>query len=110
METLDKACTRWGMTINGAKMKTMRIGVNEGDDQPAINLKGDTLEDVEAFSYLGSEVGKTAGVDGEVGTPLCWIDIVNRDLANIDNWKQLVKDRSQWHRAIRQLCSPPNPT
>ena len=51
-------------------MKTMRIGVNEGDDQPAIPLTGDTLEDVEAVSYLGSEVGKTAGVDGEVGTRL----------------------------------------
>ena len=58
------------MTINGAKTKTMRIGVNEGDDQPAITLKGDTLEDVKAFSYLGSEVGKNAGVDGEVGTRL----------------------------------------
>ena len=58
------------MTINGAKTKTMRVGVNEGDDQPAITLKRDTLEDVEAFSYLGNEVGKTAGVDGEVGTRL----------------------------------------
>ena len=56
VDTLGKACTRWGMTINGAKTKTMRIGVNEGDDQPAITLKGgDTLVDVEAFSYLGSE-------------------------------------------------------
>ncbi len=230
------------MTINGAKTKTMRIGVNEGDDQPAITLKRDTLEDVEAFSYLGSGVGKTAGVDGEVGTrlkkaattyqmwrrkvfrsksftkktkvhvfrvmvmcvllygaetwavtrqelkrlhafhmkclrdiigvtlwdqkrnedilaetgempvedqlklkqlrwfghlqrlpdhrpqrqvlkcrpqgkrrkpggtPLRWIDIVNRDLANIANWKQLVKDRTQWRLAIHQLCSPPTPT
>ena len=44
--------------------------MNEGDDQPAITLKGDTLEDVEAFSYPGSELGKTAGVDGEVGTRL----------------------------------------
>ena len=70
--------------------------MNEGDDQPAITLKRDTLEDVEAFFYLGSEVGKTAGMDGEVGTPLHWIDIVNRDLDNIANWKELVKDRVQW--------------
>ena len=65
---------------------------------------------MEAFSYLGSEVGKTTGVDREVGTPLSLIEIVNRDLANIANWKQLVKDRIQWRLAIHQLCSLPNPT
>ena len=69
VDTLDKACTRWGMSINGAKTKTMRIGVDD-DDQPAITLKGNTLEIVETFSYLGSEVGQTARVDGEVRTRL----------------------------------------
>ena len=67
VDTLDKACTQWGMTINGAKTKTMRIG-GDDDDQPAITLKGNTLETVEPFSYLGSEVGQTARVDGEKGT------------------------------------------
>ena len=43
------------------------------------------------------------------GTPLRWIDILNRDLANIANWKQLAKDRIQWRLAIHQLCSSPNP-
>ena len=38
-----------GMFINGTKTKTMRIGVDDGD-QPATTLKGNTLETVEAFS------------------------------------------------------------
>ena len=44
------------------------------------------------------------------GTPLHRTDIVNGDLANIANWKQLVKDRVQWRLAIHQLCLAPNPT
>ena len=68
VDTLAKACTRWGMSINGAKTKTMRSEVDD-DDPPAITLfEGNTLETVETFSYLGSEVGQTARVDGEVGT------------------------------------------
>ena len=57
---------RWGMIINGAKTRTMSFRAETGDDQTAITLKGTTLEAVEAFSYLGSEVGQTARVDGDV--------------------------------------------
>lgn len=56
VDTLDKACTRWGTIINGAKTKTMRIGVDD-DNQPAITLKDNTLQTVEVSSYLESEVG-----------------------------------------------------
>ena len=48
VDTLDKACTRRGMSINGAKTKTMRIEVDD-DDQPVITLKGNALETVEAL-------------------------------------------------------------
>ena len=64
-DTLDRACMKWGMTINGAKTKTMSIGE---EAETSITLKGTTLEAVEAFSYLGSEVGQTARVDGDVRT------------------------------------------
>ena len=54
------------MTINGEKTKTMSIRAATDDDQTAITLKGTTMKAVEAFSYLGSEVGQTARVDGDV--------------------------------------------
>ena len=38
----------------------------ERECRPAVTPKGNTLETVEAFSYLGSEVRQTARVDGEV--------------------------------------------
>lgn len=66
VDTLDKACTRWGTIINGVKTKTMRIGVDD-DNQPAITLKDNTLQTVEVSSYLESEVGQTTGVDGGGG-------------------------------------------
>ena len=61
VDTLDKAGTQCGMSINFTKTKTMRIGEVIDDDQPATCLKLNIL----AFSYLGSEVGQTARVDGE---------------------------------------------
>ena len=56
VDTLDKACTWWGTTNNGAKTKTMRIGVDD-DNQPAITLMDNTLQTVEVSSYLESELG-----------------------------------------------------
>ena len=70
VDTLDRACMWWGMTINGTKTKTMSIGAETDDDQPAITLRQNMLEAVEAFSYLESEVGWTARVDGDVRTRL----------------------------------------
>ena len=39
-------------------------------DQPTITLRGNALEAVEEFFYLGSKVGQTARVDGEMSTRL----------------------------------------
>ena len=58
------------MNINGTKAKIMSIKAGTDDDQPAITLRGNALEAVERFCYLGSEVGQTARVDGEVSTQL----------------------------------------
>ena len=55
LDALDRACTRWGMRISEDKTKMLSIGEPSGD-HPAITLKGQALEEVDSFSYLGSEV------------------------------------------------------
>ena len=62
--TLDKACDLWGMCINSEKTKILTVG--ETEDEPPLKLKGQTLGEVESFSYLGSEVGQTTKVEREV--------------------------------------------
>ena len=65
LDVLDRACTRWGIRISGEKTKVLSIGEPTGD-HPAITLKGQTLEEVDSFSFLGSEVQQTARVDRDV--------------------------------------------
>ena len=62
--TLDKACDRWDMRINGEKTKILTVGTTE--DQSPLRLRGQMLEEVESFSYLGCEVGQTTKVEREV--------------------------------------------
>ncbi len=61
VSALDRACTRWGMTINATKTKTMTVG-KEDENEVTITLRGNPFEAVESFSYLGSEVGGNAKV------------------------------------------------
>ena len=65
VKALDRACTQWGTTINAAKTRTMTFN-KEDEDQPRIILKGSSLEAVRSFSYLGSQVGRSGTVDGDV--------------------------------------------
>ena len=51
-----------GMRINIRKTKAMTIGGEEGD----ITLEGESLEWVESFQYLGSNIDKTAGSSKEI--------------------------------------------
>ena len=67
IDALDKACTRWGMRISGDKTKVLSIGEPPGD-HPAITLKGQALEEVDSFSYLGSEVQQTSRAEKDVKT------------------------------------------
>ena len=69
VDELDRACTRWGMAINGTKTKILNVG-EQTDNHQTITLKGNILEEVDSFSYLGSEVGQTARVDRDVGARL----------------------------------------
>ena len=69
LDVLDNACTRWGMRISAAKTKVLNVGEPAGDYE-AITLKGLRLEEVDSFSYLGSEVEQTARVERDVRTRL----------------------------------------
>ena len=69
LNVLDQACSRWGMTISTGKSKILSVGV-QLEHQPHITQQGQVLEDVESFSYLGSELGQTAKVEREVAVRL----------------------------------------
>ena len=62
VNALDSACTWWGMTISGGKTNVLAVGA-QPSEQPPITLKGQALEEVESFSYLGSEVGQDGKVE-----------------------------------------------
>ena len=55
VSTLDRACIRWGTTINATKTKTMTVG-KEDETKATITVRRNSLEAVESFSSLGSEV------------------------------------------------------
>ena len=57
------------MTISTGKTKILSVG-DQNEHQPPITLQGQVLEDVESFSYLGSELGQTAKVEREVAVRL----------------------------------------
>ena len=64
IHTLDQACERWGMHINGITTKILTVGVT--NNQPPLKLKDWQLEEVESFPYCESEVGQTTNVEREV--------------------------------------------
>ena len=64
LEVLDEACTQWGMCISVSKTKTVQVRTGEHQpisEQP-ITLQGQTLEEVQSFPYLGSEVDQSGKV------------------------------------------------
>ena len=67
-EVLEAACRKYGMKIN-EKTKILSIGDNQLD-QHHIKLGSGVLEEVESFSYLGSEIGQSAKVGKEVNIRL----------------------------------------
>ena len=53
------------MHISVDKTTILAVGEQEPDQSP-ISIQGQALEEVDSFSYLGSEVGQTTGVEKEV--------------------------------------------
>ena len=61
LDVVDRACARWGMQISVKKTKTLAVEEQMADqrttNQPS-TLQGQTLTELESFSYLGSEVDR----------------------------------------------------
>ena len=74
LDVLDRPCAQWGMHSSVSKTKILAVEEQSKDpqarDQTTITLQGQALEEVESFSYLGSEVGQSAKVEKEVGVRL----------------------------------------
>ena len=52
-----------GLKINTGKTKTMRLNPSKQDP---ITLRGETIEDVEHFTYLGSNISRDGGADRDI--------------------------------------------
>ena len=61
--TIATNSARLGLSIHRGKSKILRV--NAADTSP-INLEGETLEEVEEFTYLGSIFDKQGGTDADV--------------------------------------------
>ena len=60
---LKELSERVGLFININKTKTMKINI---EDNAAVNLGNDNLEEVENFTYLGSIVSKNGGTEEDI--------------------------------------------
>ena len=87
-EVLEAACRKYGMKINEEKTKILSIGDNQSD-QHHIKLGSGVLEEVESFSYLGSEIGQSAKVGKEVNIRLKKTSTVYQ------MWRKVFKNRSK---------------
>ena len=70
VNVIDNTCKQWSMTISATKSKILAVGEQQSSNQPSIMLQGQPLEEVESFSYLGSEIGQTINVEREVSVRL----------------------------------------
>ena len=52
--------------MNVGKSKLMVCGKSQRGEQLNLSLKGEILEEVDPFKYLGAIVGKNGGVQGDV--------------------------------------------
>ena len=72
LEVLDEACTWWGMSVNVSKTKIVQVrtGEHQPTSEQPITLQGKTLEEVQSFLYLGSEVDQSGKVQKEIAIRL----------------------------------------
>ena len=96
VNALHRACTRWDMTSNSTKTKTMTVGEDD-EDHPMITMRGSLLEVVESFSYLGSELGKNAKVDGDVWIRLDKASRVYQKWGKEVFWSRNVSKKTKVH-------------
>ena len=72
LEVLDEACTWWGMSVNVSKTKIVQVrtGEHQPTSEQPITLQGQTLEEVQSFPYLGSEVDQSGKVQKKIAVML----------------------------------------
>ncbi|VDP56064.1 unnamed protein product [Schistosoma margrebowiei] len=75
-----------GLNIHRGKTKALKF---KTENSNPITLDGETLEDVEFFTYLGSIIGKQGGSDADVKARIGKARAVFLQLNNIWNSKQL---------------------
>ena len=61
----SEACKDFGLTISLKKTNIMRQGT---DCLLAISIEGNTLDALDDFTYLGSNITRTLSLDKEIGT------------------------------------------
>jgi hypothetical protein len=71
IQVLEAVTQRWGLTINVRKTKTWRgdrdtIDVNQEAPAQEITIRGETVEQVEEFKYLGSTLADSGGLEKEL--------------------------------------------
>ncbi|VDP73603.1 unnamed protein product [Schistosoma mattheei] len=81
-----------GLNIHKGKTKVLKY--NTENTKP-ITLDGETLEDVESFTYLGSIIDKQGGSDAEVKTRIGKARAAFLQLKNICNFKRLSVNQYQ---------------
>lgn len=64
---VDAACTRGGLAINIAKTKWMVVS-HESPDRATLRVRGEELERVPHFKYLGAWLNETVDPDEEIRT------------------------------------------
>ena len=75
MEIMLKVCDRvmedWGLEINVGKTKVMSIDIHKVDPLPRICMRGEVVEEVDSFCYLGSIISSNASLDPEINKRIC---------------------------------------
>ncbi|VDP17898.1 unnamed protein product [Schistosoma margrebowiei] len=75
-----------GLSIHKGKTKVLKFKAENGDP---ITLDGETLQDVESFTYLGSMIDEQGGSDADVKARIGKVMATFLQLKNIWNSKQL---------------------
>ena len=66
VSAFGRVCERRKLRVNVGKSKVMRCSRNENGGRMHVILKGEPLEEVDCFKYLGSQVATDGGCDRDV--------------------------------------------
>ena len=67
VDSFSSACDNFGLTISTKKTEVMfQPAPGNPYHEPCISVKGQNLQAVENFTYLGSTFSRTANIDAEI--------------------------------------------